>query len=265
MSWKKFFRRSRWDDERSRELSSYLEIEIEENVRRGMSRDDAATAAHRKLGNATLVREEIYRMNSLGFLETLWQDIRYGARMLMKNPGFTLVAVLTLALGIGANTAIFSMVDWLVFQKLPVPDPNTLIYLGFVQGGALHNDVQFSYPEYQEISQECGAEFNGMAAAAFGGASGGQSSPDGLTYQGKTLPVQTYFVTGNFFSLLGLQPTLGRFFSAQEGKASGSDPVAVLSWEYWQTRFGGDNAVIGKNVAINGHNVTIVGVGPKDF
>jgi len=265
MSWTKFFRRRRWDEERQQELSAYLEIETSENIGRGMSPEDAATAAHRKLGNTTLVREEIYRMNSLDFIETLWQDVRYGARMLLKNPGFTLVAVLTLALGIGANTAIFSMVDWLMFQKLPVPDPKTLTYLGLVQGGALRNDIQFSFPEYQEISQECGSEFNGMAAAAFGGASGGQSSPDGLTFQGKTLPVQTFFVTGNFFSLLGLKPTLGRFFTAQEGNTADADPVAVLSWEYWHSRFNGDNAVIGKNVAINGHNVTIVGVGPKDF
>jgi predicted permease len=265
MSWKRFFRRRRWDEERAQELSTYLEIETAENIGRGMSPEDAAAAAHRKLGSTTQVREEIYRMNSLGFIETLWQDLRYGARMLLRNPGFTLVAVVTLALGIGANTAIFSMVDWLVFQKLPVPDPKTLTYLGFVQGGPLHNDVQFSFPEYQEISQECGSEFNDMAAAAFGGASGAQSSPDGLTYQGKTLPVQTYFVTGNFFSLLGLKPALGRYFADKEGSAAGADPVAVVSWEYWQSRFQGDNAIIGKNVAINGHDVTIVGVGPKDF
>jgi len=265
MSLRRFFRRRHWDEERARELAVYLEMETAENVERGMSAEEARAAAHRKLGNPTRVREEIYRMNSLGFIETLWQDVRYGARMLLKNPGFTLVAVLTLALGIGANTAIFSMVDWLMFQKLPVPDPKTLTYLGLVQGAGLRNDIQFSFPEYQEISQECGSGFNGMSAAAFGGASALESSPDGLTFQGKTLPVQTFFVTGNFFSLLGLKPTLGRFFTAQEGNTVDADPVAVLSWEYWHSRFSGDNAVVGKNVAINGHNVTIVGVGPKDF
>src|SRR6476619_8413029 len=162
MSWTKFFRRRRWDEERQQELSAYLEIETSENIGRGMSPEDAATAAHRKLGNTTLVREEIYRMNSLGFIETLWQDVRYGARMLLKNPGFTLVAVLTLALGIGANTAIFSMVDWLMFQKLPVPEPKALTYLGFNLGGPLHNDAQFSYPEYQQIVEESGAAFDGL-------------------------------------------------------------------------------------------------------
>src|SRR6478752_1675168 len=147
MSVSRFFRRRRWDEERDRELAAYLEIETAENVARGMSAEEARAAAHRKLGNATLVREEIYRMNSLGLIETLWQDLRYGARMLRKNPGFTFVAVLTLALGIGANTAIFSMVDWLVFQQLPVRDPQSLTYLGLVRSGRLHSDVQFSFPE----------------------------------------------------------------------------------------------------------------------
>jgi len=266
MKLSRFFRRRQWDEERERELAAYLELETAENVARGMTAQEARDAAHRKLGNATLVREEIYRMNSLGFIETLWQDLRYGARMLRKSPGFTFVAVLTLALGIGANTAIFSMVDWLVFQKLPVADPKTLTYLGMaLPGGALHNDPQFSFREYQEIEQQCAAQFAGIAAAAFGGASGGQSSPDGLTYQGKTRSVQTYFVTGNFFTLLGLRPTLGRFFDPQEGQAAGADPVTVLSWEYWHSQFHDDPAIIGKTVAINGHSVTIVGVGPKGF
>src|SRR4249920_4228839 len=189
MSLSRFLRKRHWDEERARELEAYLEIETAENIARGMSAEEAAAAAHRKLGNATLVREEIYRMNSLGWIETIWQDVRYGARMLRKNPGFTIIAVLTLALGIGANTAIFSMVDWLVFQKLPVADPKTLTYLGMAfPGGALHNDPQFSFREYQEIEQQCSTKFDGMAAAAFGGASGGQSNSDGLTYQGKTRP-----------------------------------------------------------------------------
>ncbi len=265
MSLSRFFRRRRWDEERTRELQAYLEIEAAENVAKGMSADEARAAAHRKLGNSTLVREEIYRMNSLGFIETLWQDIRYGARMLRKNPGFTIVAVLTLALGIGANTAIFSMVDWLLFQKLPVEDPNALTFLSFNKAGLSPNDIQFSFPEYQQITEECGPQFNGMVAVAFGGVSGSQTGPDGMTFQGRTQSVQTLFATGNFFSFLGLKPALGRFFTPDEGTSSAIDPVAVLSWEYWMSRFQGDPGIVGKSVAINGHLVTIIGVAPKGF
>jgi hypothetical protein len=265
MGLSKFFRRHRWDEERASELQAYLELETAENIAKGMSPDKARTAAHRKLGNPALVREEIYRMNSFGFLETLWQDIRYGARMLRKNPGFTITAALTLALGIGANTAIFSMVDWLVFQKLPVHDPKALTFLTFTRTGPVRNDSQFSVPEYQQITEGCGTQFDGMAAAAFGASSGGQTGPDGLTFQGKTLPVQTYFVTTNFFSVLGLHPALGHFFTTQDGITPGADPVVVLSWDYWQSRFHGDQEMIGKSVAMNGHAVTIIGISPKGF
>src|SRR5437879_3957719 len=126
MGWSRYFRRRYWDRERARELQAYIEIETSENIARGMEPDEAGYAARRKLGNRTQIREEIYRMNSIGFIETLWQDLRFGARLLRLNPGFAVVAIASLALGIGANTAIFQLIDAVRLRTLPVKNPQEL-------------------------------------------------------------------------------------------------------------------------------------------
>src|SRR5439155_3828593 len=122
MTIRRFFRRSRWDDERSRELEAHLAIEIDDNIARGMMPSAARRAALRKLGNRTLVREEIYQMNTVGLLDSAWRDLRHGIRLLRFNPAFAIVAVLSLALGIGANAAIFQLLDAVRMRTLPVED-----------------------------------------------------------------------------------------------------------------------------------------------
>ena len=127
MSIRRFFRRADWDDERRRELASYVEIETDANIARGLTPEDARALAVRKLGNPTLVREEIYDMNTMSWLESLWQDVRYGARVLRKSPGFALVALLSLALGIGANAAIFQLLDVVRLRTLPLQRPEEIV------------------------------------------------------------------------------------------------------------------------------------------
>ena len=194
----------------------------------------------------------------------LMQDLRYAVRQLRKSPAFFSVVVLTLGLGIGANTAIFSMVDWLVLRSLPIKDPQQMHFLVFTRPGA-NSDIQFSYPEFAEIQKQTTDVFSGITPFIFGGLAGEQNSQSGLTADGTTKPVQTAYVGGDFFSLLGIAPASGRFILSTEGKAAGADPVVVLSYDYWQTRFSGDPAIVGKAVSINGHPVTIIGVAPNGF
>jgi predicted permease len=194
----------------------------------------------------------------------LAQDVRYAVRQLRKSPGFFLVVVLTLGLGIGANTAIFSMVDWLILRSLPIQDPQQMRVLAFARPGA-NAELQFSYPEFADLQKQTTDVFSGITPFIFGGLAGQQNSQSGLTADGTTKPVQTAYVGGDFFSLLGIAPAAGRFILSTEGKAAGADPVVVLSYNYWQTRFGSDPAIAGKAVSINGHPVTVIGVAPKAF
>src|SRR5580692_6535701 len=156
MDWSRFFRRQQWDRERAEEVEQYIEFEAADNMARGMPAAEARAAAHRKLGNSASIREEIYRMNTIGFMELLWRDMRYTLRVLRKSPGYALVAVLSLALGIGANTAIFSLVKQVMLRMLPVHDPAHLVLLhreDQLDGTAVadNNESVFSYPMYRQL------------------------------------------------------------------------------------------------------------------
>jgi predicted permease len=189
-------------------------------------------------------------------MNTWWQDIRYGLRLLGRSPAFTAIAVLTLGLGIGANTAIFSVVNWLLLRPLPVSHPSEITVVTYQQKkGPI--GVHFSYPAFQDIEQQTAAVFSHVLGYAFG--------MDGLSVNGRSDRVLTAFITGNYFTSLGLSPALGRLILPSEGKTAGGDPYLVLGYSYWRTRFGGDPGVIGKQVSIDGHPVTIVGVAPKGF
>ena len=271
MSLKRFLARllnsalRRRDDKRlQEEIEEHLALQTAHNLRAGLSPSEARRQALLKFGAVEAIQEEYWAEGGLAFLETLLQDLRFGWRSLRTSPGFTAVAVVTLALGIGANTAIFSMVDTLMIRPLPVQHPLDLTFLAFPRDPT-HFDPQFSGPEFRQLREQTRAVFSDLNAVILGGLSGPANRSDGLTVDGVTRPAETLFASGEFFQLLGIQPYLGRFILPSEGNAPGADPVVVLSYRYWQTRFRGDPGVVGKAAYVNGHPVTIVGIGPKGF
>jgi predicted permease len=249
MSWTRFFRRRHWDRERARELEAYLEIETDENIARGMSPEEARYAAHRKLGNVTLIREEIYRMNTLGWLETFWHDIRYGVRQLKRNPGFTAVVVVTLALGIGANSAVFSVLNGLFLHGLPVPEPDRLVSF---------SDTNFTWTDYLAYRDQ---------AKSFASLSASYAFPFTANLNSSHPPQHIFggLVTGNFLTTLGIKPVLGRGFLPDEDQISSPKPVVMLSYDFWRRQFGGEPATVGKPLRLDNASYTIIGVMPSDL
>jgi len=252
MSWTRFFRRRYWDEERARELEAYLEAETDENIARGMSPQEARYAAHRKLGNATLIREEIYHMNSLGWLETLWQDLRYGLRMLAKNPGFTAVAVVTLALGIGANTAIFSVVRAVLFRPLPFRDPGRLVLV-------IDHNLSAGFPQFPSSLANVldwraqSRSFEDLAVfATWNFNLAGKGEPERLS---------GLRVSSNLLPLLGVRPVIGRGFLPREDQPGGGH-VVLISYGLWRRRFGSDPSIVGHSVQLDGRSATVIGVLP---
>lgn len=264
MTWLRVFRARvramldarRLDRELEEELRSHIEMETEANVRRGMSPAQARRQALLEFGGVTQTAELYREGRTVAWVEALAQDIRYALRGFKRAPGFTSVAILSLALGIGVNVAIFSMVNMLLLRPLPVRDPGSLVILTSQQKGSFAMPI-FSYADYRDIREQTAGTFSGILAYSPG--------LDGLSADGRADRVMTHYVTGNYFTLLGLKPALGRVILPSEGKVDGADPVLVLGYSYWKQRFAGDPNVIGKRVLINGYPMTVVGVAPEQF
>ena len=250
------FRKEHHDRELAEELESHLQMRIEDNLRAGMEPEEARRQALIKLGGIDQAKEKYRDRRGIPLFDALLQDVRYGLRILRKNPGFASVVILTLALGIGPNTAIFSMVNSMLLRPLPVADP-TRIVEPFIQQRGSSLQQEFSVPDYRDIESESSDAFSGFMAQ--------RELVDGLGLNGKAERVMDLYVTGNFFSLLGIKPALGRFILPSEGERVLADPVMVLSYSYWKTRFGGDPDIVGKIVSIDGQPVTVVGVAPEGF
>ena len=257
MSWRRYFRRRAWDEERARELDVYLAQEIDDNLARGMTPEAARVAAQRKLGNTTSVREEIYRMNTLGLLETFWQDLRYGLRVLWKSPGITAVALLSLALGIGATTAIFSVVYGVLISPYPYARTKE-IWAPQILNAKDSKLARFNYhvAEYLEVRKL--AAFQDVMA----------TSPESRLLTGNAAPESftTVLVTANAFRFLGVAPVLGRTITAADIMPGGEpEPVIVLSYVAWQHLFQGNADALGKTVTLNDVRYSVIGVMPPRF
>jgi predicted permease len=188
-------------------------------------------------------------------MDTLLQDLRYALRMLARNPGFAVVVILTLALGVGVNTAFFSVANFVVLRPLPVKDPGQLVVLA-MREKATSEILDVSYPDFLDYRQQTSA-FSDMLAYKLGF--------DGFATDNRADHIISSYVTGNYFSMLGIQPAIGRLFEPGEGWTPGTAPVMVLGYSYWQRRFGGDPGVVGKKALLDGKPVTIIGVTQKQF
>jgi putative ABC transport system permease protein len=249
------FRRESVLQDIEEELRSHVEMATEENLRRGLPPEEARASALKSFGNPGRSTELGYDVRGGGWLEDLWQDLRYGARMLRKQPGFTLIAVLTLALGIGANTAIFSVVNALLLRPLPFPDAERLVWVEEVSKQT--NTSQAAWGGHFLAWQEHSQTLAGIAQI--------DSATWPLTGVGEPERVDVGRIPASFLPMLGVQPLIpGRNFSAVEDSPGGAR-VAILSHGLWQRRFGGAQDIVGRSVTLNDASFTVIGVLPANF
>jgi predicted permease len=262
MSWLRYLRRPQRDRDFALEIDAYLQHEIDDNIARGMNPREAAFAAQRKFGNVTIAKETTHRMNTIGFLETLGQDLRYAARLIRLEPGFFSVAILCLALGIGANTAIFHLLDAVRLRTLPVANPQQLAEVEIdptqpcCSGNTHSHHSNFTYALWDQLRAHQQA-FSGLfawEATRFNTAAGGE-----VRY------VEGLYASGDFFKTLAVVPALGRVFSTEDDRPGCGSPGAVLGYSYWQRQYGGQASAIGRKILLEGKPFEIIGVAQAGF
>ncbi len=256
-----WLQRGQVDRDLDEEVHAYLDQLIDEKIDAGMSPPAARRAARIEMGGVAQVKAQVRASRTGAFLETVWQDIRYGARGLRRSPGFTAVVVVMLALGIGANSAIFGLLDALLLRPLPIKNPDELVAL-FTRGDGGSIDLGMAYPEYRELRDRSDRVIELTAHSPIPVSLGPERS-NGRSAESDL--VLGELASGNIFSVLGVEPSPGRGFLPEEDRTPGTDPVAVVSHRLWQRRFGGDPALVGRAIRINGHPFTVVGVAPEDF
>jgi predicted permease len=256
--WRNLLHKARKEQELTEEIDAYLEMLIEQKIGEGLNPADARRAALIELGGREQVKEKVRESRVGHQLEVLWQDLRYALRMLRRNPGFTAVAALSLALGIGANTAIFSLMDAVLLKALPIKNPEQLFFLeraGVPPSRKPSSRLSYAFFEQLRTQREAIA-----GVCAFG-----YSPGVNVVVDGQAEVAQGQQVSGGFFATLGVNALLGRTLTEDDDKIPGGHPVVVISYNYWQRRFAGDPAIVGRSVVVNGHPFTIIGVTPPEF
>ena len=233
------------------EMRSHIEMEAEANREMGMPIDQARVSAIKSFGNVASMKDLAYEVKGGGLIETFCQDLRFSYRLLLKNPGFTLIAILTLGLGIGANTAIFSIVNAVLLRPFPYQAPEQLVMIG---EGVARGSV--SYPNFADWKDDRKAFESTSAVRA--------NENFNLTGAGEPERLQGRLVSAEFLSTLGVKPFLGRDFLIQDDQP-GASPTAILSYGLWSRRFGGDQSVIGKQITLNNQSFTVIAVTPAEF
>jgi predicted permease len=258
--WRRYFQRVRQDDEVLQEIAHYVAQETADNMARGMSEEQARRAAVRKFGNPTVVREVVYDMNTIHLLDVLVQDVRYGLRQLRLRPGFALAAVMSLALGIGANTAIFTLVDQLLLRLLPVENPHELVLLradGIRPGGNWGDGRRtFPYPTYVALRDR---------NTVFAGLTGQRVEPVTLVEDARSALINVAMVAGNYFQVLGVRSHVGRLLQPEDDRTLNGHPVAVLQYDFWQAQYQGRQDIVGQTIRLNGAPFTVIGVAGPGF
>src|SRR5262245_11112058 len=252
------FRRDAVITDIEEEMRSHLEMETEANIGRGMRPDEARRLAFGSFGNLGKIRDLAYEVRGGGMLETLWQDLRFGWRMLRRSPVMSLVAVLSLAAGIGANTAIFSVINALLLRPLPYRAPEQLVKVFQTQPDPARGRLpsNWSYPRFEILRDQ---------NQIFGAVAGWTQQPYNLTGTDAPERLQVEMVSASYFPLLGVEAVVGRTFAADEDRTPETNLAALLSYGLWRRRFGGDAQVIGKTLELEKHRFTIVGVAPPGF
>jgi predicted permease len=260
-------RSERADRDLDEELRAYLETAVEEKMRRGLDREQAVRVARLELGLVSVesVKDRVRDVGWETHIESIWQDVRYALRGLRRAPGFTAAAVLTLAIGTGANVGIFSIIDHALFRPLPVPAPEQLVNLlspgpktGSTSGNSNLGPTSaiFSYPLFRDI-QRIQTVFTDVAAQ--------RDFEANVSFRGEASHEPGWLVSGSYFPVLGIQPAVGRLLTPDDDRVAGAHRVVVLSHEYWRTRFNAEPTIVNQTLVVNGQAMTILGVAPEGF